>query len=51
MPEFLLFLPDKYEKDKKYKRQALKTLTALKTRIKSYMDEQFEDAVNSSDFS
>jgi len=51
VPEFLLFLPDKYEKDKKYKRQSLKSLTSLKVRIKSYMDEQFENAINSGDFS
>ncbi|MCL2196713.1 MAG: helix-turn-helix domain-containing protein [Treponema sp.] len=50
-PEFMLFLPDKYEKDKKYKKQSLKSLTSLKTRIKKYMDEQFEDAMNSGDFS
>lgn len=48
---FQLFLPEKYEKDKKYNKSALKSLTSLKTKIKTYMDEQFEEAVNSGDFS
>jgi len=50
-PVFLLFLPDKYEKGKKYQRAALKSLASLKTKIKTYLDEQFEDAISSGDFS
>ena len=51
IPVFQLFLTEKYEKDKKYNKSSIKNLTSLKARIKTYMDEQFEDAVNSGDFS
>jgi len=51
MLEFQLFLPEKYEKDKKYKKSTLKNLTSLKIRIKAYMDEQFEKSIDSGDFS
>jgi len=51
VPEFQLFLPDKYIKDKKYKKPALKSLMTLKSKVQLLMDEQFEVAVKSGDFS
>jgi len=49
--EFQLFLPEKLEKDKKYRKPAVKSLMALKTKLELYLDEQFENTLNSGDFS
>jgi len=51
IPEFQLFLPEKYIKDKKYKKPTLNSLMSLKTKIQTLLDEQFEDAVKTGDFS
>ena len=51
IPEFQLFLPDKYLKDKRYNKPALKRLMSLKNEIQAFMDEQFEDAIKTGDFS
>jgi len=42
-----LFLLDK--SDKKNKKASLKTLMALKQKLKKYMDDQFEDAIKTGD--
>jgi len=44
--EFQLLLPEKYMTEQKYQPSALKTLTNLKKSIKTYMDTQFENALN-----
>ena len=51
IPEFQLFVPEKYENDKKYRKPALKSLIALKMKLKTVMDDQFEEANNTGDFS
>jgi len=51
IPEFQLFLPEKYNNDKKYRKPALKSLIALKMKLKADMDDQFEEAINTGDFS
>jgi len=48
LQEFQLFLPEKYEKDKK---PAFKALSALKEKVKTYVDDQFEKALKTGDFS
>jgi len=48
LQEFQLFLPEKYEKDKK---PAIKTLSVLKEKVKNYVDDQFEKALKTGDFS
>ena len=47
--EFQLFLPEKF--DKKYSKFTLKTLIVLKERLKSSMDDQFENIIKMSDLS
>jgi len=49
--EFKLLLPEKYEADKKNRKSSLKTLISLKEKLKVSMDEQFENALNTGDFS
>jgi transcriptional regulator with XRE-family HTH domain len=49
--EFQLLLPEKYDKDRRYRKPAIKSLISLKARLKSMMDDQFEDAINTGDFS
>jgi len=51
IPEFQLLLPEKYDNDRKYRKPALKSLIALKMKLKSVMDDQFEEAINTGDFS
>jgi transcriptional regulator with XRE-family HTH domain len=49
--EFQLLLPDKYTADKKYQKPSLKSLMSLRERLKTMMDDQFEKAVDTGDFS
>ena len=51
IPEFQLLLPEKYDNDRKYRKPALKSLIALKMKLKADMDDQFEEAINTGDFS
>jgi len=51
IPEFQLLLPEKYENDRKYRKPALKSLIALKMKLKNVLDDQFEEAINTGDFS
>jgi len=51
IPEFQLLLPEKYDDDRKYRKPALKSLIALKMKLKSVMEDQFEEAINTGDFS
>jgi len=51
IPEFQLLLPEKYDTDKKYRKPAFKSLIALKGKLKTLMDNQFEEALNTGDFS
>jgi len=51
IPEFQLLLPEKYDNDKKYRKPALKSLIALKMKLRANMDDQFEEAINSGNFS
>ncbi|MDR0473609.1 MAG: helix-turn-helix domain-containing protein [Treponema sp.] len=44
--EFQLLLPEKYTSEQKYLPSTLKTLIKLKKSIKTYMDTQFESALN-----
>jgi transcriptional regulator with XRE-family HTH domain len=48
--EFRLLIPEKYEIEKKYRKSPVKGLTSLKEKLKSFMDIQFEKAINSDDF-
>jgi transcriptional regulator with XRE-family HTH domain len=47
---FQLFLPEKFEKDARYKKAAIKNLIILKEKIKDYINKQVEEAVNKGDF-
>ena len=49
--EFQLLLPEKYDTDKKTRKSSLKSLMSLKEKLKSTMDDQFENAINTGDFS
>ena len=49
--EFQLFLPENYSKDKQNKKKSFASFVALRERLKSYMDEQFEKMLKSGDFS
>jgi transcriptional regulator with XRE-family HTH domain len=51
IPEFQLLLPEKFDSDRKYRKPALKSLVALKMKLKSVMDNEFEEAINTGDFS
>ena len=44
---FQLFLPEK--SDKKHQKTSLKTMMALKEKLKLYMDDQFENALKTGD--
>ena len=49
--EFQLLLPEKYEKDKRYRKPAVKSLISLKQKLKRIMDDEFEGAIETGDFS
>jgi transcriptional regulator with XRE-family HTH domain len=44
--EFQLLLPEKFNEEQKYAPVNLKALIKLKKTIKTFMDAQFEDAIN-----
>ena len=44
--EFQLLLPEKIETTQYHQKSRLKTLIALKEKIKTFMDTQFEDTLN-----
>jgi transcriptional regulator with XRE-family HTH domain len=50
MTEFQLLIPEKYEADKKYRKSTAKSLVALKKKLKGFLDDQFENLLNSGDF-
>jgi len=49
--EFKLLLPEKYNANRKNQKSSFKTLISLKERLKVIMDDQFENALNTGDFS
>ena len=49
--EYQFFLPEEYYSDKKNKKPPLKSLISLKEKLKAIMDSQFENAINTGDFS
>jgi transcriptional regulator with XRE-family HTH domain len=49
--EFKLLVPEKNGAAKKHQKSSLKSLISLKEKLKMVMDEQFEDALNTGDFS
>jgi transcriptional regulator with XRE-family HTH domain len=51
IPEFKLLLPEKYGMAKKHRKSSLKSLISLKEKLKVIMDDQFENALNTGDFS
>ena len=51
IPEYQLFLPDRILKERKIKKPPFKTLLSLKSEIKAFLDNKFEDAINTGDFS
>ena len=51
IPEFHLFLPEKFYRAKVKRKPAFKSLLSLKKDIKIYLDSRFEDALNTGDFS
>jgi transcriptional regulator with XRE-family HTH domain len=50
MSEFQLLIPEKYEADRKYRKTTSKSLVALKEKLRGFLDDQFENALNSGDF-
>ena len=49
--EFQLFMPEKYDTDKKYGKSSLKSMIFLRERLKTMLDDQFEVALKTGDFS
>jgi len=45
------YCQEKYNKGKKYPKPALKALISLKNKLETCMDEQFESAIKTGDFS
>jgi hypothetical protein len=48
--EFQLLIPEKLETDRKYRKSSAKSLIALKQKLKGFLDDQFENVLNSGDF-
>jgi transcriptional regulator with XRE-family HTH domain len=49
--EFQLFLPEKYDNDRNYRKFLFKNLIALREDLKTDIDDKFESAINPKDFS
>jgi transcriptional regulator with XRE-family HTH domain len=48
--EFQLLIPEKLETDRKYRKSSAKSLIALKQKLRGFLDDQFENVLNSGDF-